>query len=191
MIRINLLPHREAAKKARREQFYVLFGLVALLAAVIVFAVYTLIETQIEQQNRKNDFLKQEIAVLDKQLEEIKQLREKTNALLARKKVIEDLQRDRGETVYLLSELTQQVPEGVYLKSLKQDGLKVNIAGYAQSNARVSALMRNLEASPWLEQPVLIETKAVVLDGRRVNEFSMSFSLTRAAADENTGEKAK
>ena len=74
MIRINLLPHREAAKKARREQFYVLFGLVALLAAVIVFAVYTLIETQIEQQNRKNDFLKQEIAVLDKQLEEIKQL---------------------------------------------------------------------------------------------------------------------
>ncbi|MBP8821327.1 MAG: PilN domain-containing protein [Brachymonas sp.] len=191
MIRINLLPHREAAKKARREQFYVLFGLVALLAAVIVFAVYTLIETQIEQQNRKNDFLKQEIAVLDKQLEEIKQLREKTNALLARKKVIEDLQRDRGETVYLLSELTQQVPEGVYLKSLKQDGLKVNIAGYAQSNARVSALMRNLEASPWLERPVLIETKAVVLDGRRVNEFSMSFSLTRAAADENTGEKAK
>ena len=191
MIRINLLPHREAAKKARREQFYVLFGLVALLAAVIIFAVYTLIETQIEQQNRKNDFLKQEIAVLDKQLEEIKLLREKTNALLARKKVIEDLQRDRGETVYLLSELTQQVPEGVYLKSLKQDGLKVNIAGYAQSNARVSALMRNLEASPWLEQPVLIETKAVVLDGRRVNEFSMSFSLTRAAADENTGEKAK
>lgn len=191
MIRINLLPHREAAKKARREQFYVLFGLVALLAAVIVFAVYTLIETQIEQQNRKNDFLKQEIAVLDKQLEEIKQLREKTNALLARKKVIEDLQRDRGETVYLLSELTQQVPEGVYLKSLKQDGLKVNIAGYAQSNARVSALMRNLEASPWLERPVLIETKAVALDGRRVNEFSMSFSLTRAAADENTGEKAK
>ena len=191
MIRINLLPHREAAKKARREQFYVLFGLVALLAAVIIFAVYTLIETQIEQQNRKNDFLKQEIAVLDKQLEEIKQLREKTNALLARKKVIEDLQRDRGETVYLLSELTQQVPEGVYLKSLKQDGLKVNIAGYAQSNARVSALMRNLEASPWLEQPVLIETKAVILDGRRVNEFSMSFSLTRAAADENTGEKAK
>lgn len=191
MIRINLLPHREAAKKARREQFYVLFGLVALLAAVIIFAVYTLIETQIEQQNRKNDFLKQEIAVLDKRLEEIKQLREKTNALLARKKVIEDLQRDRGETVYLLSELTQQVPEGVYLKSLKQDGLKVNIAGYAQSNARVSALMRNLEASPWLEQPILIETKAVVLDGRRVNEFSMSFSLTRAAADENTGEKAK
>ena len=191
MIRINLLPHREAAKKARREQFYVLFGLVALLAAVIIFAVYTLIETQIEQQNRKNDFLKQEIAVLDKQLEEIKQLREKTNALLARKKVIEDLQRDRGETVYLLSELTQQVPEGVYLKSLKQDGLKVNIAGYAQSNARVSALMRNLEASPWLERPVLIETKAVVLDGRRVNEFSMSFSLTRAAADENTGERAK
>ncbi|WP_415033599.1 PilN domain-containing protein [Azonexus sp.] len=192
MIRINLLPHREAAKKARREQFYVLFALVALLAGVIVFAVYSLIETQIEQQNSKNTFLKQEIAVLDKQLEEIKQLREKTQSLLARKKVIEDLQRDRGETVYLLSELTQQVPEGVYLKSLKQDGLKVNITGYAQSNARVSTLMRNIEASPWLETPVLIETKAVVLEGRRVNEFAMSFTLTRVAAEEQkAGGKAQ
>jgi len=183
MIRINLLPHREEARKARREQFYVLAGLVSLLGAVVVFAVYSLIDSQIQTQNGRNDFLKQEISVLDKQLTQIKRLREQTQALLARKQVIEDLQRDRGETVHLLSEMVRQVPEGVYLKSLKQEGLKVNVSGYAQSNARVSALMRNIEGSPWLENPRLIETKAVVLDGRRVNEFGLDFTLTRVPSE--------
>lgn len=182
MIRINLLPHREEAKKARREQFFVLCGLIVLLGALIVFAVYSLFAGQIEEQDGKNAFLKQEIAVLDKQLDQIKRLREQTQALLARKTVIEDLQRDRGEPVYLLSELVKQVPEGVYLKSLKQTGLKVNVTGYAQSNARISALMRNLEGSPWLEKPQLIESKAVVLNGRRINEFGMNFTLTRVAS---------
>lgn len=184
MIRINLLPHREEARKARREQFYVLSGLISVLAIVVIFAVYSLIDAQIEAQGRKNDFLKQEIALLDKQLEQIKRLREQTQALLARKQVIEDLQRDRGETVYLLSELVHQVPEGVYLKSLKQEGVNVNVTGYAQSNARVSALMRNIEGSSWMENPRLIETKAVVLNGRRVNEFGMDFTLSRAAVEE-------
>jgi len=185
MIRINLLPHREEARKVRREQFYVLAGLIVVLAAVVVFAVYSLIDAQVQNQNGKNDFLKQEIAVLDKQLDQIKRLKEQTQALLARKQVIENLQRDRGETVYLLSELVRQVPEGVYLKSLKQDGLNINITGYAQSNARVSALMRNIDGSPWMENPRLIETKAVVLNGRRVNEFGMDFTLSRASAEES------
>jgi type IV pilus assembly protein PilN len=150
MIRINLLPHREEAKKAKREQFYVLTGLVSVLAALIVFAIYTLIDGQINLQAGNNDFLKQEIAVLDKQLDQIKRLKEQTQALLARKQVIENLQRDRGETVYLLSEMVKQVPEGVYIRTLKQESLKVSLTGYAQSNARVSALMRNIDASPWL-----------------------------------------
>ena len=183
MIRINLLPHREEAKKARREQFIVLAALVSVLGVLIVFAGYTLIGGAISNQERKNDFLKQEIAQLDKQLEQIKRLKEQTQALLARKQVIENLQHDRGETVYLLSELVEQVPEGIYLKSLKQDGLKVNITGYAQSNARISALMRNLEASPWLENPQLIESKAVVLNGRRSNEFGMNFTITRTSPE--------
>ena len=102
---------------------------------------------------------------------------------------LEDLQRDRGETVYLLTELVKQVPEGVYLKSLKQEGGKVNITGYAQSNARVSALMRNIEASPWLENPQLIEVKSVVLNGRRSNEFAMNFTLTRTQPDVGKGKK--
>lgn len=189
MIRINLLPHREEAKKARREQFFVLVGLVSVLGALIVFAGYTLIGGAITSQESANDFLKNEIAVLDKQLDQIKRLKEQTQALLSRKQVIENLQRDRGETVYLLSELVKQVPEGIYLKAVKQDGLKINITGNAQSNARISALMRNLEASPWLEQPQLIESKAVVVNGRRVYEFGMNFIMTRVKPDEGKGKK--
>ena len=184
MIRINLLPHREAARKARREQFYVLAGLVAVLGALVVLAGYTLLDGQVTAQEGRNNFLKQEIALLDKQLDQIKRLREQTKSLLARKQVIEDLQRDRGETVHLLNELVVQVPEGVYLKSVKQDGLKLSVVGYAQSNARISEFMRNLEGSPWLEQPQLLESKAQVLNGRRVNEFGMNFAITRAAPDE-------
>ena len=189
MMRINLLPHREEAKKARREQFFVLAGLIATLGALIVFAIYTLIGSAISSQDDSNKFLKSEIAVLDKQLDQIKRLKEQTQALLSRKQVIENLQRDRGETVYLLSELVKQVPEGIYLKSLKQDGLKINITGHAQSNARISALMRNLEASPWLEQPQLIESKAVVQNGRRINEFGMNFVLTRVKPEDGKEKK--
>ncbi len=189
MIRINLLPHREEAKKAKREQFYVLAGLVFVLGALVVFAGYTLIGNAISNQEGANNFLKGEIAVLDKQLDQIKRLKEQTQALLARKQVIENLQRDRGETVYLLSELVKQVPEGIYLKSVKQDGLKVNLVGHAQSNARISALMRNLDASPWMEQPQLIESKAVVVGGRRVYEFGMTFVLTRIKPDDGKEKK--
>ena len=184
MIRINLLPHREEAKKERRQQFFVLAGLVTVLGILIVFALSTAIAGYISSQESANDFLKKEIAVLDKQIDQIKRLKEQTQALLARKQVIEDLQRDRGETVYLLSEMVKQVPEGIYLKSLKQDGQKISITGYAQSNARVSALMRNLDASPWLEDPQLVEVKATVLNGRRSNEFSMNVTLTRAKPEE-------
>jgi len=99
------------------------------------------------------------------------------------------LQRDRGETVYLLSEMVKQVPEGIYLRSLKQEGLRIALTGYAQSNARVSALMRNLEASDWLENPQLIEVKAGVLNGRRINEFAMNVTLTRAKPDDGKVKK--
>ena len=189
MIRINLLPHREEARNARRQQFYVTAGLVSVLAIMIVFAGYTINSGYISAQDGANDFLKREIAVLDKQIDQIKRLKEQTQALLSRKKVIENLQRDRGETVYLLSEMVKQVPEGVYLKSMKQDGLKVNMMGYAQSNARVSTLMRNLDASPWLEKPELIEVKAGVLNGRRINEFAMNVTLRRAQSDDGKATK--
>lgn len=191
MMRINLLPHREEARKARRQQFFSLLGMVAVLGGLVVFLVYSVISGYIGSQEEKNEFLKKEIAVLDKQIDQIKRLKEQTQALLARKQVIEALQQDRGETVHLLSELVKQVPEGVYLKSLKQDGVKVNLTGYVQSNARVSTLMRNLEASPWLERPELIEIKAVVVDKRRLNEFGMNVYLTRVRTQDSGKPAAK
>lgn len=184
MIRINLLPHREEARKTRRQQFYALIGMVAVLGALIVFFVYTVIGGYVGSQEEKNEFLKKEIAVLDKDIAEIKRLKEQTQALLARKQVIESLQRDRGETVLLLSEFVKQVPDGIYLKSLKQDGVRIQLSGYAQSSARVSALMRNLEASPWMEKPDLVEIKAVTVDKRRLNEFNLFINVTRVRADD-------
>lgn len=180
MIRINLLPHREEKRKAKRQQFYGLFGLVSILACLIVFLVYTIIDGYIGAQQAKNDFLKKEIAVLDKQIDEIKRLKEQTQALLARKQIIESLQRDRAEAVRLLSELAKQMPEGVYVRSVKQDGVKITLIGYAQSNARVSTLMRNIEASPWLEKPQLVEIKAVTVDKRRLSEFNLNAAVKRS-----------
>lgn len=184
MIRINLLPHREEARKARRQQFFAMLGMVTALGALIVFFVYTVIAGYISSQEEKNEFLKQEIAVLDKQIAEIKRLKEQSQALLARKQVIESLQRDRGETVLLLSELVKQVPEGIYLKSIKQNGLRIQMLGYAQSSARVSTLMRNLDASPWMERPELLEIKAATVDKRRLNEFNLFITLTRAQPED-------
>ena len=184
MVRINLLPHREEKRKARRQQFYGLLIMISVLAGLIVFLAYSIIAGYISSQEEKNDFLKKEIVVLDKQLDEIKRLKEQTQALLARKQIIESLQQDRAEAVRLLSELVKQMPEGVYLRALKQEGGKISLSGYAQSSARVSTLMRNIEASPWLEKPELIEIKAVMMDKRRLNEFSLNALLKRSQVQE-------
>lgn len=182
MIRINLLPHREERRKALRQQFYALAGLVALLAGFIWFVGFSLIDAMIERQAQKNNFLKSEIAVLDKQIEEIKKLKEQTDSLLQRKQVIEALQANRTETVHLFNELANHLPSGVYLKSIKQEGQKVILIGYAQSNARVSTLMHNLDESPILESPVLIEIKSTQVGKRRMSEFSMSINFTRQSS---------
>lgn len=181
MIRINLLPYREERRQALRKQFFALAGLVAVLAIVIVIAVHGVIAGYIAQQESKNEFLKKEIAALDKEIDEIKRLKEQTNALLSRKNVIENLQGSRTETVSLFNELAKQVPAGIYLKSLKQSGNKISLGGIAQSNARVSTLMRNLEASPLLERPDLVEIKAVTQGNRRYAEFKLNVLISRAA----------
>ncbi len=186
MIRINLLPHREEKRKARRQQFVLFAALTALVGLVIWFVGHTIIAGYLDGQEAKNAFLKDEIATLDKEIIEIKGLREQAEALLSRKQVIESLQINRTETVQLFNELARQMPEGVYLKALKQSGLKINLIGYAQSNARVSSLMRNLEASPHLEHADLVEVKAAMLNNRRVSEFNLNVSIERAsAADAN------
>jgi type IV pilus assembly protein PilN len=151
MIRINLLPHREEKRKARRQQFYALTGMVIVLSGLIWFLGYTLINGQISNQVERNDFLKSEIAGLEKEIAEIKKLKQQTDAFLARKKVIEALQSNRTETIHLFNELSKLTPDGVYLRTLKQQGAKLAITGVAQSNARVTALMDSLDGSPLLD----------------------------------------
>jgi type IV pilus assembly protein PilN len=179
MIPINLLPHRAARRKAQQQQFFVLAGMSVGLAVAIVVAVHTFFAGRIENQVERNKYLESEIVLLDKQIDEIRKLKEQTQALLARKRVVESLQTNRTETVRLLDQLVRQLPDGVYLKTVKQTGQRVNVVGYATSNARVSTLMRNFEASPWLESPALIEIKLVTVDNAPLNEFNLNVNISR------------
>jgi type IV pilus assembly protein PilN len=180
MIRINLLPHREQKRQARQRQFVSMAVGLVILAVAVVGLVHIVIAALIDDQNSRNALLKTEIAKLDEQIKEIDRLREQTAALLARKQVVETLQSNRTEAVHLLDQLVRQLPDGIYLKSVRQAGTKVTLDGYAQSNARVSTLMRNIESSPWLTAPELIEIKAVALDKQKVNEFVLALEVKRA-----------
>jgi type IV pilus assembly protein PilN len=179
--KINLLPHREERRKRARTHFAVLGAMTAALGIVIGATGWFIYQQRISAQDDRNRFLKSEIAKLDKEIDEIKEVKDKIAALLARKQVIETLQADRVQSVYLLDELVRQMPEGVFLKSVRQRGAAVNLLGYAQSNARVSTLMRNIESSPWLANPKLIEIRATTLGKMRISEFSLALSQKRAA----------
>lgn len=184
MIRINLLPHREQKRAARQRQFIGLAVTLAVLGLSVVGLVHFYLATKIEDQESRNKLLKTEIAKLDDQIKEIDKLREQTQALLSRKQVVETLQSNRTDAVHLLDQMVRQLPDGIYLKSLKQSGTKVTIVGFAQSNARVSTLMRNIDSSPWLQQPELVEIKAVNspnVKDTRVNEFILNFQMRRVA----------
>lgn len=187
MIRINLLPHREEKRKARQKQFAMLSGLAAAIGLAVAGALWVVFDAQIENQKDRNKYLTAEIAKLDKQIDEIKRIREETASLLSKKQVVEGLQSNRSEPVYLLDQLLRQLPEGLYLKSIKQAGAKISVTGYAQSNARVSAFMRNIDASPYLGNPNLIEIKAVTVNTQRANEFILDFLIKRVKADEGKG----
>jgi type IV pilus assembly protein PilN len=187
MIRINLLPHREERRKARQKQFGVLAALCTVLALGIAALVWYVLNSQIDNQKVRNKYLTDEIAALDKKIDEIKRIREETAALLAKKQVVEGLQSNRSEPVYLLDQLLRQLPEGLYLKSIKQTGTKINVTGYAQSNARVAAFMRNIEASPYITAPNLAEIKAVTVNNIRANEFNLDFSIKRTQPDDGKG----
>jgi type IV pilus assembly protein PilN len=180
--RVNLLPHRIERRKRARQHFFVVAGGTAVVGILIIAAMHIVYARKIEEQTDRNRFLKSEIAKLDKEIAEINKLKDEIAALLARKQVIETLQADRAQTVHLLDELVRQMPEGVYLRSFVQRGMGVNLVGYAQSNARVSTLMRNIESSPWLASPGLVEVKATSVAKRRVSEFNLNFQLKRPVA---------
>ena len=179
MIRINLLPHRAEKRRARQVQFIALSVISVLLGALLVGIVHAAISSQMSYQERRNAYLKQETEVLDKQIAEIKKLREQTQSLLARKDAVEKLQSDRSDVVHLLDQMLRILPDGVYLKTLKQTGNKISMVGYAQSNARISTLMRAIEDSPWLDSPALVVISAASAGGARVSEFTLTFKLTK------------
>ncbi len=183
MIRINLLPHRAEKRRARQVQFAALSLISVVLGVFLVGFVHIVISTQISYQERRNEYLRQETAVLDKQIAEIKKLREQTQSLLARKTVVENLQSTRSDVVHLFDQMLRILPEGVYLKTLRQAGNRINLVGYAQSNARISTLMRAVEDSPWLDSPALVEIHATSANGVRVSEFTLMFNLTRTQAE--------
>lgn len=193
MILVNLLPHREAARKRRRETFFATLGVAALVGGLICGAVYSWYLAQIENQRSKNNFLKTEITRLENQIKEISTLQAEIAALRARQNAVEDLQGNRNLPVYLLSELVKQLPDGVYINSMKQENQTVLISGVAQSNERVSELLRNLSNnSPWLTRPELIEITASSVsltprDQRRVSNFSMRVGLKRATEPKAPG----
>src|SRR6478672_13160015 len=187
IMRINLLPHREQKRLARQRQFVTLVVALAVLGVAIVALVHAILAARIDNQNSRNALLKTEIAKLDEQIKEIDKLRDQIQQVLARKAVVETLQANRNEAVHLLDQLVRQLPEGIYLRSVKQTDKKVQIVGYAQSNARVSTLMRNIEGSPWIEKPALVEIKLVTMpspartEPARLNEFTLNFEIRRAA----------
>ena len=184
MIRINLLPHREAKRKQKKAAFLALMALGGIIGIAIVLAVGGYNASRISIQNERNRVLKDANAELDKKIAEIATLRQEIEALKARQQAVEDLQSDRNQPVYLLDELVKQTPDGVYLKGLKQEGQRITITGVAQSQERVAELLRNFSgASQWLERPDLTEVRAATLaqskTGRKVVEFTLAVGIKR------------
>ena len=187
MILINLLPHREAARKARRDTFHATLAVSALIGVLLSAVVYLWFQNQIGAQQERNTFLQGQIQTLDNQIKEIATIEQEIAALTARQKAVEDLQADRNLPVHLLNEIVKQVPDGVYLTSLRQDDQAVSLQGVAQSNERVSELLRNLaDNTPWLSKPELTEIVAGTAalnprETRRVANFNLHVRLMRAS----------
>lgn len=196
MIRINLLPHRQEKRAQRKKQMAVGAGIAAGLGLVVGLLGHTYFSGRVDTQRIRNVYLSEEAKKLDAQIEKIKGIKEQTADLMARKQVVEGLQTNRAESVHLMDQLVRQLPEGMWIKSVKQTGQIVNVMGYAQTNGRISTLMRNLDGSEWLEKPELVEIKAVVLNNNPTSEFSMNVRIKRAqpeaaAESANKGDKKK
>jgi type IV pilus assembly protein PilN len=181
-IRINLLPHREARRERQKKLFWFFTGVSLVAGAALVGMVWTVLQGYIGSQIERNDFIAAENRKLDNQIKEIATLRQEIDALRARQRAVEDLQADRNQPVHMLAELTRQTPEGIYLRAIKQEGAKVNVAGWAASNERVSEYLRNLQNnSQFVERPELIEIKVAAQTPqnvqRRLFEFSLNFHM--------------
>lgn len=183
MVKINLLPHREAKRKQKQQAFFAMLALALVAGVAIVMSGGAVIDHQIEEQNQRNAFIQAENAKLDKEIREVASLKQEIQALKARQKAVEDLQSDRNQPVHLMDELVKHVPEGIFLKSFKQTEQRVSMNGIAQSNERVSEFLRNLSNnSSWLHKPELVEIRAAQgsKGGRRTYEFTVTVNIRRA-----------
>jgi type IV pilus assembly protein PilN len=188
VILINLLPHREERRRRRKAAFFAGLGVSAAVGVGIAALWWLVLQQMTGQQQERNQYLRTEITALDAQIKDIASLKAEIEALKARQKAVEDLQTDRNVPVYLLNELVQQVPEGVYLTAIRQNGDTVSITGVAQTNERVSELLRNTAYNAtWLERPELVEIKAAQVQGKRLFDFSMRVTLKRPKPEAPAG----
>ncbi len=190
-IRINLLPHRQLRKARQQRMFALLAAVVAGIGLAAVGGGQAYIANLKAGQDARNAFLKDEIVKLDKQIAEIAQLQEKTQDLLARKDVVESLQNNRSESVHLFDDLMRLLPDGLYLKSVKQSGDDVVLMGYAQSSARVSTFMRSLEATELFDEPLLVEVKSAMVGPIRSYEFTLNVKIARQLPESDKKKGAK
>lgn len=177
MIRVNLLPHRQLRREARQREFGLMSLFSAVAAGAVLFLGYTIINAKVESQLDRNQRLDAAIVKLDKEIADIKDLKDQISAMLERKQVVENLQMNRSEAVVVLDELSRQLPEGMYFKSIKQEGKVITLEGVADTNARVATLVRNFNSSNWLESPTLIEIKAVTANNQKQNIFTLKVNL--------------
>ncbi|HQN64776.1 MAG TPA: PilN domain-containing protein [Methylophilus sp.] len=191
MIRINLLPHRQI-KRAERQRQFGLMALMSLVAAgAVVFVGWTYLSAQKDAQLDRNGRLETAIVKLDKEIADIKTLKEQINALLERKQVVENLQTNRSQAVVVLDELARQLPEGMYFTSIKQTGNVITLQGVADTNARVATLVRNLSVSNWMESPNLVEIKAIMINGVKQNEFTLNVKIKAQQAEAPADKKSQ
>lgn len=184
MIRINLLPYRQIRRAERQRQFNLMLVATAVAAGAIIFLGNTVISSRVSAQQERNQRLEAANAKLDKEIEEIKDLKSQISDVLERKQIVENLQSDRSQAVVVLDELSRQLPEGTYLKLIKQKGNVIDIEGVADTNARIATLVRNLGDSQWMELPNLVEIQATTIDGMRYSNFKMNVRLKSPQAAE-------
>lgn len=191
MARINLLPWRQELRRQQRIEFFAIAGACAVVAAVVWLGVHLFVKGEIGYQETRNRFIENEIASLDRKIKEIDELEQKKERLIARMRAIETLQSSRPLIVHLFDELVRVLPDGVYVKEITQQDKKVSIRGVAQSNARVSTLMRNVEASEWLTRPMLNVIQAQTEDGQRIAEFTLVVEQTGMTTPEEAEPQPK
>lgn len=184
MIRINLLPHRQIKRAERQRQFNLMLVATVVFAGAIIFMGNTYIGAKIGAQNERNQRLEAANAKLDKEIEEIKELKSQIGSVLERKQIVENLQSDRSQAVVVLDEVSRQLPEGTYLKLISQKGSVIDLEGIADTNARVATLVRNMSNSQWMEQPNLVQIQAINIGNVRYNDFKMNVKLKAQQAPE-------